>query len=139
MTATIDDKIKAVFENTELISHTTDIEIGSDAFLDKVLHYKGRFDFITNNLFSLNEELITNFNENDEEAFRLLPNLRALYVSFIEAIDMYKKGRFGIALKTTLDNARIEAKQLREIIDDVNNIKITIKEDNDLQSLFKQL
>ena len=139
MIATIDDKIKAVFDHTELISRVPTIEVGSDAYLDKVLHYKERFEAITNRLSNLNEELITNFNTNDEDAFRVLPQLRSLHVSFIEAIDMYKAGALGSALKTTLDNTRIEAKQLREIIDDIVNIKVNIRSNDYLQSLFSQL
>ncbi len=135
--AMIDEKVKSAIADVVDILHQP-IEIGSDAYLDKVLYFKGRFENLTDSLCKLSNDLIVSLNQDSEGFKELLPHLKSLHKSCLQCIDSFRSGSYGSALRTTLDNYLIESKQLREIIDDATNIDI-IKADNELQSLFMQL
>ena len=141
MIATIEERINDVIRNTETIAPPP-VEMGSDTYLDQVLYYREKLEGVTLSLAVLNEDIIADSNINPQHILSLLPRLKSLHVTFLTTNDHFLHGAkksFGTGLRTTLEQMRVEVRNLREVIDDVNRIHVTMKNDDDIQSLFSQL
>jgi hypothetical protein len=137
MTETIDTHLISAITDTVAILRQP-MEIGSDTYLDKVLFYKGKFENIEKRISQLNSDAIIASNQRGEEFEQVLTALKELHKTYLETIDSHRQSIYAVALKTTLDNARAEARQIREIVDDFYNVN-KIKADKELQDLFLQL
>ena len=137
MIATIEERIESATKETESV--TPLIEMGSDAYLDIVLYFKEKLESFTSNLSMLNENIIASFNQQPQEIYDLLPKIRILHLSSLQAIKKLKQSPYSKGLDATISNMTIEVKQLREVIDDVKTIHVSIKKDDYLQSLFSQI
>lgn len=138
MVVTIEERISAVIERSAAIEPPV-ISIGSDAYLDMVLHYKGKLDEFTTLLAELNADLIIDSNQSPDHALSLLPRLKRLHLTALSVHSTVSKTILAKAMNTSQETLRAEARNLREIIDDVTNIHVIMKNDDDLQSLFSQL
>ena len=134
MIVTIEERINEVIESIS----PPPVQIGSDTYLDTVLSLKQSLERPVMGLAVLNADMVKWTNEDTGKMLDLLPRLKSLHVTCLDTVKLYTKSIYGVALKTTIEGLRIEARNLREIIDDVTNIHVTMKNDDDLQSLFRE-
>lgn len=138
---TIHDTISSVFRenSTTLEVAKPVIRKGSDDYLDLANEYAAEFKGVTESLGKLNERLIAELNKNSQVAYAVLPELRGLHSSCVRVHTKFMRTDLAVAMKGTLEEYKHEFSYLKEMIDDIVNIHVTIKSDENLQSLFSQL
>lgn len=140
MVEEIEDTIQRVTkENDSANQALSSPEKGCDEYLDRANEQMRRFEDITSHLKVLNENTIIAFNNNQDEAYGLLPAMRTLLEACNRNLVSLGESEFKDAMLSTVERFQDEASQLKENIDDFILIHDRMPHDAELQLLLSQL
>jgi hypothetical protein len=134
---TIEQRIEKFYKETE--ESVKEIIEGSDEHLDLILFFTRPLDSLSKKFETLNDFLFENLNAYTDEQIQniVMPKLRKLNKSCMTLIGAFRTSFLYRDVRVSLKNYTKQHNILREIIHDVNSVRLA--KDDEFDNILKEL